>query len=308
MQSSETIEVQSRQLSNFIGVLIPCYNEENRIAGVIAKCQKVATAIYVCDDGSTDMTAEIASKMGATVLRHKKNLGYGAALRTLFDTAADSNLKVVVTLDGDGQHDPEYIQKLAKPIIENSADLVIGSRFSKAVQKDGVPSYRKFGVKLITAATNLTSALNIKDAQSGLRAYDVRVLRNIMPTESGMSASTEILMKASENRMRVSEVEVKIDYHEDSSSENPLKQGATVLFGIFKQYSLRHPLIFYGIPGLVSTIFATVFWGLLARDFTIAHTIQTNFAIFAIGFSIVAAVLVNTAIMLWTIINLVQSR
>jgi glycosyltransferase involved in cell wall biosynthesis len=312
LQSSATIEKTMLTKNASIGILIPCYNEEKRIAAVIAKCQRITPAIYVCDDGSTDLSAEIATKMGAIVLKHPRNLGYGSALRTLFESAADSNLKVVVTLDGDGQHDPAYIPFLVQPVLDGTADIVIGSRFieqdEKGPKETGSPFYRTYGIKLITAATNLTNSIDIKDAQSGLRAYNVRILREIFPAETDMSASTEILMKASASNLKVIEQPVKIIYHEESSKENPLKQGATVLFGVFKQYSLRHPLIFYGIPGLVSTIIAASFWILLLTDYTISHTIHTDLAIFAIGFSIVAAVLVNTAIVLWTIINYFQTR
>jgi glycosyltransferase involved in cell wall biosynthesis len=307
MQRSQSEPVPALTTKDQVGVLIPCYNEENRIASVIIGCQQFASTIYVCDDGSKDLTADIASKMGAIVLRHTNNLGYGAALRTLFDTAADSNLKVVVTFDGDGQHDSQCIDRLIKPIVDGEADIVIGSRFSNAKQKQSVPGYRKLGIKLITTATNATSSLKVSDSQSGLRAYDVRFLRKIMPSEMDMSASTEILAKASTLQLRIKELPVHIKYLEDSSTHNPLIHGASVLLGITKQYSLKHPLLFYGIPGIGTIGLALVFWTLLAASYAGTKLIETNFAILSVGFTIVGFMLLTTAMILWTVINVVRS-
>lgn len=307
LQRSEAVPITAESTKDQIGVLIPCYNEENRIASVIVGCQQYASTVYVCDDGSRDLTAEIASKMGAVVLRHKNNLGYGAALRTLFDAASDSNLKAVVTFDGDGQHDPQCIDQLIKPILDGEADIVIGSRFGEKKKEESVPGYRKVGIKLITAATNAASSLNVKDSQSGLRAYDVRFLRKIMPSEMDMSASTEILSKASTLQLRIRELPVQIKYHEDSSTHNPLVHGGSVLLGIAKQYSLKHPLLFYGFPGLGTLGMALIFWTLLLASYASTKLIETNFAILSVGFTIVGFMLLTTAMILWTVINVVRS-
>jgi glycosyltransferase involved in cell wall biosynthesis len=305
--TEELVQGSLQQAKNQIGVLIPCYNEENRIASVIIGCQEFASKIYVCDDGSSDLTAQIARKMGATVIQHKQNLGYGAALRTLFDAASDSNLRIVVTFDGDGQHDPKYIEQLTKPILNGESDIVIGSRFSEKENEQNVPGYRKAGIKVITAATNLANSLNVKDSQSGLRAYDVRFLRKIMPSEMDMSASTEILMKASSERLRIKEIPVRIKYNEDSSTHNPLIHGGSLLLGVFKQYSLKHPLLFYGSIGVGSLFVSLVFWILLIASYSSTKLIETNFAILSIGLTIIGFMFATTSIILWTVTNVVRS-
>ncbi|MEM2613688.1 MAG: glycosyltransferase family 2 protein, partial [Nitrososphaerota archaeon] len=108
---------------------IPAYNEEKTIAKVILKTKKYVDKVIVCDDGSIDMTAEIAEALGAEVIRHERNMGYGAAISSLFKKAVEEGADIMVTLDGDGQHDPDEIPKLIKPIVEDEADVVIGSRF-----------------------------------------------------------------------------------------------------------------------------------------------------------------------------------
>jgi glycosyltransferase involved in cell wall biosynthesis len=307
LQAAEVETQEQRTEKEFVGVLIPCYNEEKRIAAVIVGCQRFASQIYVCDDGSTDLTAEIASRMGAIVLKHKTNLGYGAALRTLFDAVSDSKLKAVATFDGDGQHDPECIKRLVTPILKKEADVVIGSRFSSLENKAEVPSYRKLGIKLITKMTNASASLKVSDSQSGLRAYDTRVLRKIMPSEMGMSASTEILMKAATEKMKIKEIPTTIRYYEDSSTHNPVAHGAGVLMGVVKQNSLKHPLLFYGLPGGTCLLISAVFWSMLLGSFARTKLIETNFAIMSVGFTIVGCMLATTAMILWTVINVVRS-
>ena len=108
---------------------IPAYNEEKNIASVITKLQKIADQIIVCDDGSSDNTAVIAKKLGANVISHNKNLGYGAAIRSIFLKSRELDVEILVTFDADGQHRIEDIDSVLKPIKEDKADISIGSRF-----------------------------------------------------------------------------------------------------------------------------------------------------------------------------------
>ena len=155
---------------------IPAYNEEKTIAKIILQARKYVERVIVCDDGSTDMTAEIAEAVGAEVIKHKINKGYGAAIKDLLVKADILSPDVVVTMDADGQHDPSYIPQLIKPILEKKADIVIGSRF---LQRTQIPIYRKVGIKVITALYNLATKHGITDAQSGFRAYSRNALQVI---------------------------------------------------------------------------------------------------------------------------------
>ncbi|RLE48629.1 MAG: glycosyltransferase family 2 protein, partial [Candidatus Methanomethylicota archaeon] len=233
---------------------IPAYNEENTIAKVILKTKKYVDKIIVCDDGSTDMTAEIAEALGAEVIRHERNMGYGAAIGSLFQRAREENADIMITLDADGQHDPDDIPRLIKPIMDQEADIVIGSRFlTKDVE---IPAYRKIGIKVINWIMR-AKAKAITDTQSGYRAYSKRALQLIKPAEMGMGVSTEILLKAEQSNLKIKEVPIRISYKvEQPSTINPLTHALDVIFSTIKQLSIRHPLMFYGIPGAISLLVA----------------------------------------------------
>jgi glycosyltransferase involved in cell wall biosynthesis len=218
---------------------IPAHNEEANIAQVITKTKKLVDKVIVCDDGSADRTSEIAKTLGATVVRHARNLGYGAAQSTLFNEVRKLDPDVMVTLDADGQHDPAYIPRVIRPILENNTDLVIGSRFLSREAQERLPLLRRVGIRLITKLVNLASYGGITDAQSGFRAYSRRALRAIQPTEQGMGASTEILIKAKRANLRVKEVPVVVRYRGNSSKSNPIIHWFRVVLSTIRLMSMR---------------------------------------------------------------------
>jgi glycosyltransferase involved in cell wall biosynthesis len=285
---------------------IPAFNEESTLGGVVIRAMKHVDRVVVCDDGSEDLTSEIAGKLGATVVRHKRNLGYGAALRSLFREALKLRADVVVTLDGDGQHDPEEIPRLLERILAGDADLVIGSRFLKG-GGSGTPGWRKNGIKLISGLVS-NSGQQITDAQSGFRAYNRQSLVSLVLTEDGMGVSTEILVKAVENELRIAEVPVKISYSKDSSTHNPVVHGLDVILSTIKHLSIRRPLLFYGLPGFFSFLVSSIFWVLTIKIFTIKGTIYTNVAIIALSTSVIGLILMTTAVILWTIISVIKEK
>jgi len=234
-----------------IVVGIPAYNEEKTIAKVILLAQKHADKVIVCDDGSTDLTGEIARGLGAVVVRHERNLGYGVAMQRLFEKARSLDADVMLTLDADGQHNPEDIPKLLKPIQDNEADIVIGSRFLGGAGKE-VPRYRRMGIKLITRMSKGAVRGKISDAQSGFRAYNKRAIQNLKLEENGMGVSAEILMKAGEQNLKVTEVPISVKYKGiETSTRNPLRHGMNVVAAIFRLIVYERPLDFLGIPGTV---------------------------------------------------------
>ncbi len=171
-----------------ITVGIPAYNEKKNIAGIIQKLSKMVDTIIVCNDGSSDNTGKIAEKMGAIVINHERNLGYGGAIRSLFLKARELDSDMLVTLDSDGQHRLEDILPVAEPIIKNQADLVIGSRFL-AGDQENIPKYRKAGIKMITKLANASLEEAVTDSQSGFWAFSKNILLEITPSEQGMGVS-----------------------------------------------------------------------------------------------------------------------
>ena len=286
---------------------IPAFNEEKNIAGIISKLKRTTKDIIVCNDGSTDLTAEIAEEMGAIVINHEKNLGYGGAIRSIFLKAKDLNGDVLVTFDADGQHRIEDLNKVINPILDGQSDIVIGSRFLDGSKKE-VPQYRKVGINVITKITNVTIKKELTDSQSGFRAYSKRVLNEIKPVESGMGVSTEILIKASSKNLKISEVPIKILYGENSSTHNPVVHGSSVIFSTIKFTSIEHPLRFYGIPSVVFMIIGLSFTYLAVEYYAEIGRLNTNLTIIAAGTVLIGIILLISAILLYSLVSVVREK
>ena len=286
---------------------IPAFNEEKNIAAIITKLADITDTIIVCNDGSSDLTSDIAEKMGAFVINHEKNLGYGAAIRSIFLKAKELDGDILVTFDADGQHRIEDIEKVTKPIIDQEVDLVIGSRFLDESEKE-VPRYRKVGIKVITKITNASIKKQLTDSQSGFRAYSKKVLVELNPSELGMGISTEILIKASSKNFRITEVPIKILYTGDTSTHNPVSHGSSVILSTIKYTSIEHPLKFYGIPSMILFIIGISFTYLSAEYYAEIGRLNTNLTIIAAGTVLIAVVLLITSILLYSLVSVVREK
>ena len=287
-----------------ITIGIPAFNEEKHLPQILTKLKEITNSIIVCDDGSTDNTSIIAKKFGAEVIKHKKNLGYGSAIKSIFQVASEINSDILVTFDADGQHRIEDINKVIQPIKDEEADIVIGSRFLN--NNNDVPGYRKIGIKLITQVTNASIKKHFTDSQSGFRAYKKQVLDNIVLTEQGMGISTEILIKATEKKFRITEIPIKILYEGNTSTHNPVSHGTSVLISTIKFTSIQHPLKFYGIPsliligvGVIFTYFSVEYYGEVGR-------LNTNLTLISAGTLLLGSILFISAILRYSLITVVR--
>ena len=286
---------------------IPAFNEEKNIASIITRLSGVVDTILVCDDGSTDLTSEIAKKMGVLVIKHEKNLGYGGAIRSIFLKAKEMDGDILVTFDADGQHRIEDIKNVINPIVKENADLVIGSRFLDDSEKE-VPRYRKVGIKVITKITNASINEQLTDSQSGFRAYSKKVVDELNPSELGMGISTEILIKASSKNFKILEVPIKILYSGDTSTHNPVSHGSSVILSTIKFTSIEHPLKFYGIPSIIFFIVGISFTYLATQYYAEIGRLSTNLTIVAAGTILIAVVLLITSILLYSLISVVREK
>ncbi len=293
-------------------VCIPAYNEATSIADIVKRAANYASEVIVYDDGSTDNTVEVAKAAGASVIRNRRNKGYGVAIRRLFEAAAERDANAMVTIDSDGQHDPDEIPRILEPILNEGVDIVIGSRFlrdknSSSQQK--IPSYRNLGIKTITRVTQAASYEGITDAQSGFRGYSKNALSKINLFEDGMAVSTEILLGAKEKNLVVKEVPVSINYDvEKSSTHNPVSHGVGVLYSLIQFISLRHPLAFYGLPGIAFLIVAGLLlnYGMMVYG-SYRHS-SVEYLVSSVGFGVVGVVLLATGAILYTITALLKGR
>ena len=264
----------------------------------------MADQIIVCDDGSTDSTYAIAESLGVTVIKHPKNSGYGMAIRSIFLKAREINADILVTIDADGQHKIEDINKIIKPIVDGQADISIGSRFLK--EDNNTPGYRKLGVKVITKVTNSSLSEKVTDAQSGFRGYNNKVLQSLTPSDSGMGISTEILIKSSNLGLKIAEVPTEIQYEGDTSTQNPVTHGTEVLMSTLKYISIEKPLRFYGIPSFIFFIIGLTFTFLSIQYYAEIGRLNTNITLVAAGALLIGIILIVTAILLYSLVSVVR--
>jgi glycosyltransferase involved in cell wall biosynthesis len=211
--------------------VIPCLNEEKFIGEVVMRAVKYVDEVIVINDASTDHTSAVAAAAGATVIRHDKSQGAGAGTRTGFKSALEHGADIVVTLDGDGQHDADEIPLLIQPIAAGEADIVIGSRFLKEAK---VARYRKFGIDLITWAYNFGHREKIIDSQSGFRAHSRRAVEAMHITYPGFGFSIQTLVQARKKGLKIVERPISCIYHAEGSTLNPVVHGVGVMWAILK--------------------------------------------------------------------------
>ena len=298
---------EGRPRKSFVVAAIPAYNEEKTIARVVLQAQRHVDRVVVCDDGSCDFTGDIAERVGADVVRHEKKLGYGAAIQSLFKWAKRANVDIMVTLDGDGQHDPNEIPVLAEPVLEGKADIVIGSRFLGDAEKNGMPRYRRLGIKVITKLTGAASSNNVSDAQSGFRGYGRKALEDLRLFENGMGLSVEALMEAKKQGLTVTEVPAACNYHGiETSKRNPLRHGISVVMSIVRLVVEEKPLLFLGVPGVVSLLVGVLFGVWMLQLYALERRIVTNIALASITFILIGLFALFTAITLYAITRMTQ--
>ncbi len=262
---------------------------------MVLKVERYVDEVVVVDDGSTDFTAEIAKKLGATVLAHKTNLGKGVALRTGFEYAKRLEPQVVVVLDTDGQHDPADIPRVIRPVLDGEADLVVGARSMKT----GVmPKERIIGNKVLDEATSRKAGMKIKDTQSGFRAYSIQALERLDFTEKGMSVESQTLIDAAKAGLRIVEVPVATTYEGIEAKRSPLRQFSGILDYIITRTIADSPLLYLGLPGLIGVILGVVA-GLRVLDIFIqTRQIAVGTGLVSVTLVIIGSVMLATSVIL----------
>lgn len=212
-----------------IMVIIPAYNEAENLEEVLGKFPKdikgVEVGVLVIDDGSEDNTAEVTRKLGHLVVANRINRGQGAASRLGYDVLIKNTVSVGVTMDADGQHRPEELERLVTPILEGHYDLVIGSRVLGKSDKN--TWIRGFGIALLSRIISIVIPQKITDCSSGYKAFNINKLRDLKLTEEQFQ-SAEVLIEASKKGLRIGEVPITINRRKHGSS----KKGTNLSYGI----------------------------------------------------------------------------
>jgi glycosyltransferase involved in cell wall biosynthesis len=280
---------------------IPAYNEEKTIAKVILLAKRQADVVIVCDDGSNDLTADIAESLGVKVLRHSKNLGKGAAIKSLFKASREIGADVLVTLDADGQHDPNEIPELIGPILDNQADIVIGSRIKR---RNEMPVYRQIGNRVLDFFTNAGSKNKVMDTQSGFRAYSKRAIQEINIIEMGLGVDSQILLDAEESKLRVIERVITCSYEKQTSKRNPIVHAADVLVSILTVITEKRPLLYLGVPSAILLMIGTFLTMWLLNLYVSDKGFSIVMALFAMATILIGLLLAFAAIILKAISRL----
>ncbi|MCG2828384.1 glycosyltransferase family 2 protein [Methanothermobacter sp. K4] len=277
-----------------IAAVIPAFNEEVAIGSVALLTGEHVDEVIVVDDGSSDRTAHVAEMAGARVIRHHKNMGKGAALKTGFE-AADAD--IVVTLDADGQHNPSEIPKLVEPILRGEADVVNGSRYLHG-RDENTPRYRRVGQRILDRATNIATGLDITDTQSGFRAFSAESIPHFKFRDPGFVVESEMLSDAAEAGLRIVEVEVGVRYDVDGSTRNPISHGVSVFLRIIGDIELKRPLYYFTLPGLLIGLTGAVLALIFIRDYVTGVSVNMGPTIVAVMLTLFGTFFMFTGIIL----------
>jgi glycosyltransferase involved in cell wall biosynthesis len=284
---------------------IPCYNEEVAIGSIVLRASQYADEVVVIDDGSDDKTVEVARLAGAHVLVHDENLGKGAALRSFFQYAMRSGADVVVIIDGDGQHDPDDIPKLIKPILLDEADVVNGSRYVRGITKD-TPRYRRFGQVFLDRVTHwgLSDDIAITDTQSGFRAFSMKSIPFFKFSSDELAIDSEMLIDASKAKLRIQEVGVEVRYDVGRSSKNPVSHGVQVLVGVMRNIEFQKPLLVFAVPGAVLITLGLVVGAYVTQIFLRWNKVVYGPTMLTILLTVVGTLMLVTGILLHSLSSL----
>jgi glycosyltransferase involved in cell wall biosynthesis len=285
---------------------IPAYNEERHIAPLIVRLRRYVNQIIVCDDGSSDLTYEVAEQIGVLVIRHQSNLGKGAALRSLFKAALDSGADVIVTIDADGQHRPEEIPTLIQPILAGDADVVNGSRMSYG----RMPGHRKFGNLMLNGLTRIVSSRAqvpsarrqfVRDSQTGFRAYTRQALAGLEVFTNGMGIDSELIANAIRHGLRIKEIDVSVIYHGDTSTHNPVRHVGDVVLSLIWNVVSLSPLRYLSIPGTCFMGFGSAMLAIVVKYYVSQQYFSLPFAIIGFVSILFGALLFITGLILFSI-------
>lgn len=199
---------------------LPVFNEVDTVSAVLDEVCWYSHDVLVVDDGSSDGTAELLAQRDDVIVRtHPHNRGYGAALRTAFEYAIENGYDYLVTIDCDGQHEPQRIRKFVNVAQQTGADIISGSRYLKTFDADSKPPADRRRINHeVTRSLNQMLGLELTDAFCGFKAYSIEALQQLRVTDNGYAMPLELWVQVACKRLSVVEVAVPLIYLDENRS------------------------------------------------------------------------------------------
>ncbi len=293
------VEVSFPKMGGVIAI-IPAHNEERFIGSVVLSTAQYVDTVLIIDDGSSDDTALVAAAAGAKVISMETNRGKGAALKRGIEAALESGtVEAIVLMDGDGQHQPKELPEVVRPILEDTADMVVGSRFLE-VHSD-IPWWRQIGQHGLTWVTNSASGVAITDSQSGFRALSPRAAALLTRQKSnGFSVESEMQFIIKEHGLRVEEVPISCIYAEPPK-RNPVVHGMQVLEGIVRLLGQSRPMLYFGVPAIVFLVSGLLMGNGLVDTFNNTQQLSLGYALMMVLLVLLGAIGLSTGVILHSI-------
>ena len=288
-----------------IAVLIPCYNEELTVEKVVRDFRKELpeAKIYVYNNNSTDKTVDLAIKAGA-IVRNEHKQGKGNVVQTMFEEI-DSDIYVLV--DGDDTYPAKAINKLIKPIIDGTADMVVGDRLSNgSYKKENKRLFHNFGNFLVKKAINMSFGSKLNDIMTGYRVFNKKIVKNLPITTKKFEIETEMTLQALDKNYIIQEIPIEYKDRPNGSKSklNTISDGMKVIREIIRLFKDYKPLKFFMILALILFIL-----GLTVGIPVIIEFIRTNYiakvpsAILATGLILLSVIFGQCGIILDTFVK-----
>jgi Glycosyltransferases involved in cell wall biogenesis len=285
--------------------IIPAYNEELVIGTVVLETGKHVDQVIVVDDGSTDRTAEVAALAGAEVISLEKNRGKAQAMMAGFARVRETGCEALVMLDGDGQHNPDEIPDLLVPVLDGSADLVIGSRF--LMEGNNIPRYRQLGQKTLDLATQATSGYKCSDSQSGFRAISCKGLKHLDFKSEGYNIESDMITHFLADGLRITEVPITVRYEvPNKHKKHPVSHGFDILGHLIGIVGYKRPLLSFGLPGGILVLIGLVVGSYAFAEYYATTRFQFTLTMLSALFLIMGLLLVTTAFILNSLVQIVK--
>ncbi len=287
-----------------ITAILPAYNKEVHIGTLVLQTKQHVDNVVVVDDGSSDRTGEMAKLAGAKVIRHTRKMGKGAALKSGFEYVGRNGAKVIVTMDFDCEHNPDYIPIIINPILKGEADVVNGSWL---VEKKS-QFYQFIGKYSLDNVINSNTRLSTTDTQNGIQAFARHTLTAFKFKSNGKTTGNDMLKEAANAGLRVKEVEIGVRQSVDYTTHNHGNRVLHTLVRMLEDIELCRPLYYLTIPGMLCTIIGMGLGLDILNDFFIGETLRFWPMLFMIVLTLLGVFMAFTGIILHSVSRLINEN